>query len=93
LNWWHEHKLSYPILSILARDVMTVPVSTISSESAFSTTGWIIEERRQRLGPEMVEMLALMKDWELGDARLQHAVEDQELEDSFQNLFLDEESV
>jgi len=90
LNWWHEHKLSYPVLSILARNVMIVPVSTISSESAFSTTGRIIEERRRRLGPEMVDMLALVKDWELGDARLQHTVEDQELKDSFENLYLDE---
>ena len=31
-----------------------------------------------------------MKDWELGDARLQHTVEDQELKDSFENLYLDE---
>ena len=29
LHWWHEHKLSYSVLSILARDVMTMPVSTI----------------------------------------------------------------
>ena len=93
LNWWHEHKLSYPILSILARDVMTVPVSTISSESAFSMTGRIIEERRRRLGPEVVEMLALIKDWEQADARLQHLIEDEELEESFENLYLDAESV
>jgi hypothetical protein len=93
LNWWHEHKLSYTVLSILARDVMTMPVSTILSESAFSTTGRIIEERRRHLGPEMVEILAVVKDWDLGYARLQHAFEDQELEDSFQNLFLDEEYV
>jgi hypothetical protein len=32
--------------------------------------------------PEMVEMLAPMKDWELEDAKLQHSVKDQELEDS-----------
>jgi hypothetical protein len=31
LNWWHEHKLSYPVLSILARDIISIPVSTISS--------------------------------------------------------------
>nr|XP_034601120.1 zinc finger BED domain-containing protein RICESLEEPER 1-like [Setaria viridis] len=90
LTWWHEHKLSYPVLSILARDVMTVPVSTISSESAFSTTGRIIEERRRRLTPEMVEILALIKDWEQGDARLQHTVDDTELEESFEDLYLDE---
>ncbi|CAN6309858.1 unnamed protein product [Urochloa humidicola] len=79
LTWWQEHKLTYPILSILVRDVMTVPVSTISSESAFSLTGRIIEERRRRLTPEMVEMLALVKDWELGDSRTQHDMEDKEL--------------
>ena len=77
LNWWHEHKLSYPVLSILARDVMTVPISTISSESAFSMTSRIIEERRWRLGPEVVEMLALIKDGEQADARLQHLIEDE----------------
>ena len=62
LHWWHEHKPSYPVLSILARDVMTVPLSTISLEFAFSTTGRIIAEWQRHLGPEMVEMLALVKD-------------------------------
>ena len=46
LSWWRDHKLTYPVLSILARDIFTVPVSTISSESAFSTTGRIVEEQR-----------------------------------------------
>jgi hypothetical protein len=41
---------------------MTVLVSIILSESAFSTTSRIIEEWLWRLGPEMVEMLALVKD-------------------------------
>jgi hypothetical protein len=62
LNWWHEHKLFYPLLSILVRDVIYVLVSTISSESAFSLCGGIIEERRRCLTPEMVDMLLCMKD-------------------------------
>ncbi|WVZ86553.1 hypothetical protein U9M48_033312 [Paspalum notatum var. saurae] len=61
LNWWHEHKLTYLVLSILARDVISVRVSTISSESAFSLCGRIIEERRRRLSSEMVEMLLCIK--------------------------------
>jgi hypothetical protein len=89
LAWWHEHKLTYPVLSILARDVMTVPISTISSESAFSTIGRIIEERRRWLTPDMVEMPTLVKDWEQADARLQHDIEHPELEDAFENLYLD----
>lgn len=90
LNWWHEHNHTYPILSILARDVLTVPVSTISSESAFSLTGRIIEERRRRLAPDMVQALALIKDWEQADAKMQHTMENLELINSFDNLFLDE---
>jgi hypothetical protein len=44
LLWWRDHKLTYPVLSIMARDIMSVPVSTISSDSCFSLTGRIIEE-------------------------------------------------
>ena len=71
---------------------MSVPVSTVSSESCFNLTRRIIEERRRRLLPETVEMLACIKDWELGEIRLQHAVDNQELEDSFKNLYLDEDA-
>jgi hypothetical protein len=39
----------------------------------------------------MVEMLLCMKDWELGDARAQHSVQDKELEAAFEGLYLDEE--
>ena len=62
---------------------MYVHVSTVSSKSCFSLIGRIIEERRRNLLPETVEMLAYIKDWELGESRLQHAVDNQELEDSF----------
>jgi len=36
-------------------------------------------------------MLACIKDWELGESRLQHAVDNQELEDSFKNLYLNDD--
>ena len=75
----------------MARDIISVHVSTVSSESCFSLTGRIIEERRRRLSPETVEMLTCLKDWELGEKREQHAVDNQELEDSFQNFYLDED--
>jgi hypothetical protein len=91
LSWWHQHKLTYPILSLLAKDVLTVPTSTISSESTFSLAGRVIEERR-RLAPDMVEILSCIKDWELADAHLQHSMEEdtQELEAEHENLWLDD---
>jgi hypothetical protein len=52
-------------------------------------TGRIIEERQRRLKSEMVEMLTCIKDWEAVEARLQHNVEDKELEEAFEELYLD----
>ena len=52
-------------------------------------TGRIIEERRRKLKPEMVEMLTCIKDLEAAEAKLQHQVEDKELEEAFENLYLD----
>ena len=37
-------------------------------------------------------MLACIKDWELRESRLQHTVDNQELEDSFKNLYLDDDA-
>lgn len=52
----------------------------------------VIEERRRRLAPDMVEILSCIKDWELADAHLQHSVEEdtKELEDEHDNLWLDD---
>jgi hypothetical protein len=30
LNWWQDHKRTYTVLSVLAKDIMTIHVSTIS---------------------------------------------------------------
>jgi hypothetical protein len=49
LLWWSDHKLTYPVLSIMARDIMLVPIFTVSSESCFSCTVRILEERWRRL--------------------------------------------
>jgi hypothetical protein len=76
LLWWREHKQSYLILSIMARDIMVVPVSTVSSKSCFSLTGRILEERRRRLLPEHVEMLTCIKDRDQAKRKAQHTVED-----------------
>jgi hypothetical protein len=86
LLWWREHKQSYPILSIMARDIMVVPVSTVSSESCFSLTGRILEERRRRLLPEHVEMLTCIKHWDQAKRKAQHTVEDTELVHLFKTM-------
>ena len=52
-------------------------------------TGRIIKKRRRNLKSEMVEMLTCIKDWEVAESRLQQMVEDKELEQAFEELYLD----
>ena len=49
-------------MSSMAQDIFTIPISTVSSEAAFSSTGRIIDDRRCSLKPEMVEALTCGKD-------------------------------
>jgi hypothetical protein len=39
----------------------------------------------------MVEMISCLKDWELGAARQQHEVENEEVLSAFAELFIDED--
>ncbi|XP_074300367.1 zinc finger BED domain-containing protein RICESLEEPER 2-like [Silene latifolia] len=63
LQWWKDNQKRYPILSKMARDVLAIPVSTVASESAFSTGGRILDSFRTSLAPSMVEALICAQDW------------------------------
>jgi hypothetical protein len=91
LQWWNAHKLTYPVLFILAKDVLSVPVSTVSSESAFSLAGRILDERRTSLTPDMVRMLMTVKDGELAKRRAQHTTCNEELVAAFEHVGIDDE--
>lgn len=63
LLWWRVNSSNYPILANIAGDVIVVPVSTVASESAFSTGGSILDQYRSSLTPDMVEALILTQNW------------------------------
>ena len=63
LSWWKTHQDVYPVLSMLARDVLAIQVSTVASEAAFSAGGRVIDPFRSRLDPYVVEALICTKDW------------------------------
>ncbi|KAF7130352.1 hypothetical protein RHSIM_Rhsim10G0102100 [Rhododendron simsii] len=63
LLWWKNNCNKYPILSQVARDVLAMPVSTVASESAFSTGGRILDPFRSSLSPSMVETLVCTQNW------------------------------
>jgi len=76
LRWWKENKKSFPILSTIARDILTVPVSTVASESAFSAGGRVLDEKRRSMDPKTLEIVVQLKDWFDAEKRKQGAVED-----------------
>ncbi|OMP10317.1 hypothetical protein COLO4_04623 [Corchorus olitorius] len=63
LSWWKLNGPRFPILSCLARDVLAVLVSTVASESAFSTGGRVIDVYRSSLNSKMVQALICGQDW------------------------------
>ncbi|XP_031095192.1 zinc finger BED domain-containing protein RICESLEEPER 2-like [Ipomoea triloba] len=63
LRWWKISSERFPILSKLARDVLAIPISTVASESAFSTSGRVLDPFRSSLTPKIVEALVCTQDW------------------------------
>jgi hypothetical protein len=63
LKWWSINSLQFPILSTLARQILMAPMTSIASESAFSTGGRILSDYRTRLSPGTLEALVCGKDW------------------------------
>lgn len=63
LNWWKVNSVRFPILSLVARDVLAIPVSTVASESVFSTSGRVLDAFRSSLTPAIVECLICTQDW------------------------------
>ncbi|KAG6520550.1 hypothetical protein ZIOFF_017607 [Zingiber officinale] len=56
LEWWEGSETRYPILSMIAKDVFSIPCSTIASESAFSLGKRVVDPFRSSLSPKMVEI-------------------------------------
>jgi hypothetical protein len=67
IQWWQIAGLKYRTLRKIARDVLAIPVTSVASESAFSTSGRIISPHHSRLAPSMIEALMCMQAWSHND--------------------------
>ncbi|KAL6275833.1 hypothetical protein ACE6H2_019434 [Prunus campanulata] len=50
-------------LTLIAKDVLAIPVSTVASESCFSTGGRVVNSFRASLTPTIVEALICAQNW------------------------------
>nr|GEY43105.1 RNA-directed DNA polymerase, eukaryota, reverse transcriptase zinc-binding domain protein [Tanacetum cinerariifolium] len=60
--FWKEKETTFPVLSPMVMDIISVQASSVASESAFSTSGRVLSVRRTRLTPASLEMCMCLKD-------------------------------
>ena len=76
------------MLSIIARDVLIVLVSTVASEATFSASGRVVNKKRCNLSLEAIKAVLCLKDWNLADKRLHDHVREVTLVTDTENLNL-----
>ena len=55
LHYWRTNERKYPIVSAIAKDLLTPPVSTVASESACSAGKRVLSEVRSRLKEDILK--------------------------------------
>ena len=63
LMWWKMKSSRYQVLSQIAHDVLAIPISTVASESTFSTGGAYLDLFHSSLSPNTVEALICTQNW------------------------------
>jgi hypothetical protein len=59
--WWKTRKNVYPKISVLAKNILYIPASLVSSEHVFSTAINIITSKRNRITPYNLSALVFLK--------------------------------
>ena len=63
LEWWKANNLKFRILLKMASDILSIPITTVASESAFSTGGRVIDVYRASLSTKTLQALLCGGDW------------------------------
>lgn len=54
---------SFPILSLVAREVLAIPISTVTCESSSTNKGRVLDSLGKSLNPETIQALICYQDW------------------------------
>ncbi|KAK1568528.1 hypothetical protein Q3G72_025505 [Acer saccharum] len=90
LNFWRGNEVHFPELSMMARDVLSIPVSSVASESAFSVGRRVLDQYRSSLKPDIVEAIVCSRDWIHGGERVSETIGVEEVTEDILNLSMEE---
>ncbi|KAG6502184.1 hypothetical protein ZIOFF_042073 [Zingiber officinale] len=57
LEWWKGNTMTFPVLFKIAKDIFSMPSSTVANENVFSLGRRVVDPFRASLHPKMVEAL------------------------------------
>ena len=63
LAWWKSNGPKYPTLQCITRDILAIPLSTVASKSAFSTSDRLLSPHHNKLHAKAVEALMCAQNW------------------------------
>jgi hAT family C-terminal dimerisation region len=64
-TWWQEktQRTSFPVLSNLALDILSIPAMSADPERLFSSAKHLLSDLRNKLGMDIVEAFECLKSW------------------------------
>ncbi|XP_047342445.1 zinc finger BED domain-containing protein RICESLEEPER 1-like [Impatiens glandulifera] len=77
LNWWKVQTPRYPILSMMARNILGIPMSKVAQDFMFCTGERVLDHNRSSLRSDTLQALMCAQDWmqdELKDSRVINSI-------------------